>query len=48
MISRHKTQIDGCNLDKGDILVKRFSKIGVKEQAFTKLVNPKFMELLVI
>lgn len=46
MISRHKTQIDGCNLDKGDILVKRFSKISVKEQGLTKLVDPRFMELL--
>jgi hypothetical protein len=48
MISRHKTQIDGCNLNKGDIVVKRFSKIGVKEQGLTKRVNQKFMELLVI
>jgi hypothetical protein len=48
MISRHKSQLDGCNLDKGHILAKRISKIGVKEQGLTKLVNPRFMELLVI
>jgi hypothetical protein len=47
MISRHKSQIDGCNLDKGDILAKRISKIGVKE-GLTKLPNPRFMELLII
>ncbi len=48
MISRHKSQIDRCNLDKGDILAKRISKIGVMEKVLTKLVNPRFMELLVI
>jgi hypothetical protein len=48
MIKRHKSEINGCNLDKSDILVKRISKIGVKEQGLTKLLNPRFMELLVI
>jgi hypothetical protein len=48
MISRHQSQINGCNLDEGDIVVKRISKIGVKEQGLTKLVNPRFMELLII